>query len=191
MLEDVAMSTAKPMLLSGGHKGAEAEFGRAAKRWGLEQTTFSFEGHAMEWPMSVRVLSDAELAAGDVSMEIVSKRMKREYHRAELIRRVIQSIYHMVNGAYQVFVIGSIQSDDTVKGGTGWAVELAKMFNREVYVYDQGRGEWFAWRERKWQPDEPKIGERTFCGTGTRNLTDEGRAAIEALFRASFGEPGA
>jgi hypothetical protein len=183
------MSTNKAKLLSGGHRGAEAEFGRAAKRWGLEQTTFSFEGHAMDWPMSVRVLGDAELAAGDVSMEIVSKRMGREYHRAELIRRVIQSIYHMVNGAYEVYVIGAIQSDDTVKGGTGWAVELAKMFNRPVWVFDQGRGEWFAWRDRAWRPEEPTIGARAFCGTGTRNLSDEGRAAIEVLFRRSFGEP--
>jgi len=176
-------------LISGGHKGAEAEFGRAAKRHGLEQTTLSFEGHAMEWPMSVRVLSPAELAQGDISMEMVSKRMGRTYHQADLIRRVIQSLYHMVNEAHQVFVVGQIQPDDTVKGGTGWAVELARLFNRPVWVYDQSRADWFQWREGRWSPDTPTIGERTFSGTGTRNLTDDGRAAIAELFRRSFGAP--
>ncbi len=29
-------------LFSGGHKGAEAEFSRAAKRWAIPETTFSF-----------------------------------------------------------------------------------------------------------------------------------------------------
>jgi hypothetical protein len=184
------MSTSsRPTLLSGGHKGAEAEFGRAAKRWGIDQQTLSFAGHDMEWPMGVRVLTPAELAEGDVSMEIVSRRMGRTYHEAEKIRRVVQSIFHMVNGAYQVFAMGWIQADDTVKGGTGWAVELAKLFNRQLWVFDQARHGWFAWRGGRWEPDTPSIGEKAFCGTGTRNLTDEGRAAIVELFRRSFGEP--
>ena len=180
---------ARPTLISGGHKGAEAEFGRAAKRWGVEQTTLSFAGHDMEWPVNVRALSDAELAQGDVSMEIVSKRMGRIYHEAERIRRVVQSLYAMVNEAYRVFAIGWIQPDDTVKGGTGWGVELAKLFNRPVWVFDQARGEWFAWRDGHWVPEDPTLGDRTFAGTGTRNLSEAGRAAIADLFRRSLGEP--
>jgi len=179
----------QPHLISGGHKGAEAEFGRAAKRWGIAQTTLSFEGHDMEWPVSVRVLSPAELAEGDVSMTIVCRRMGREYHQPGRIRSVVQSIFHMVNDAYQVFAIGWIQPDDTVKGGTGWAVELAKLFNRPVWVFDQARHAWFAWHGSRWEPEAPTIGAKRFCGTGTRNLTDEGRAAVAELFRSSFGEP--
>ena len=170
---------AKPTLISGGHKGAEAEFGRAAKRWGVEQTTLSFVGHDMEWPVNVRALSDAELAQGDVSMEIVSKRMGRTYHEAERIRRVVQSLYAMVNEAYQVFAIGWIQPDDTVKGGTGWGVELAKLFNRPVWVFDQAkRRAGSAGATATGCPRTPTLGDRTFAGTGTRNLSDAGRAAI-------------
>jgi hypothetical protein len=177
----------KSLLLSGGHKGAEAEFGRAAKRWGIDQTTISFEGHDMEWPVAVRVLSDTELAKGDVSMEIVSRRMGRSYHQPGKIRAVVQSLFHIVNDAYQVFALGWIQPDDTVKGGTGWAVELAKLFNRPVWVFDQARDAWFVWRGNRWEPEVPTIGDRAFAGTGTRNLTDAGRAAIADLFERSFG----
>ena len=35
-------------------------------------------------------------------------------------------------------------------------------------------------------PDEPVILHETFCGTGTRNLSDEGKKAIEDLFSRSF-----
>jgi len=183
--------TPRPTLISGGHKGAEAEFGRAAKRWGIGQTTLSFEGHDMEWPVNVRVLAPQELAKGDVSMEIVSRRMGRTYHQPGRIRSVVQSIFHMVNDAYQVFVVGTIQPDDTVKGGTGWAVELAKLFNRPVWVYDQARDGWFGWRGGRWEPDTPTIGDKPFCGTGTRNLTDAGRAAVGELYQRSFGDPAA
>jgi hypothetical protein len=178
-----------PHLLSGGHKGAEAEFGRAAKRWGIAQTTLSFDGHDMEWPHSVRVLADEELAKGDVSMEIVCRRMGRTYHESARIRRVVQSIFHMVNDAHQLFAVGWVQPDDTVKGGTGWAVELAKLFNRPVAVFDQGRNFWLAWHSGRWEPEAPAIGRQPFCGTGTRHLTEEGRAAIADLFRRSFGAP--
>jgi hypothetical protein len=181
------MATTRAKLISGGHKGAEAEFGRAAKRHGIAQTTLSFKGHAMEWPVNVKVMNAAELAEGDVSMQIVSKHMGRTYHEAALIRRVFQSLYHMVNGAYQVFAVGWIQPDNTVKGGTGWGVELAKLFNRPTWVFDQAKESWFAWREGRWVADEPTIERRAFAGTGTRNLSAAGRAAIEALFTRSFG----
>ena len=34
-------------LIHGGHKGAEAEFGHAAEKWGVKETTLSFDGHRM------------------------------------------------------------------------------------------------------------------------------------------------
>lgn len=176
-------------LYTGGHKGTEAEFGRCAESWGVSEVTLSFDGHVAERLRNARELSEAELLKGDVSMEIVSKRMGRTYHEAETIRRVLQLIFHMVNHSYYVFAVGWIQGDDTVQGGTGWGVELAKFFNRPVSVFDQGRKTWATWHGTHWAPDTPVIPERPFAATGTRNLTDEGRAAIRDLFERSFGPP--
>ena len=174
-------------MYSGGHKGAEAEFGRAARHWGIAAVTLSFPGQQVDSSVGARVLTDAELAQGDVSMEIVSKRMGRTYHSAEKVRRVVQSLFHMVNSAYHVFAIGWIQSDDTVKGGTGWGVELAKLFNRPVSVFDQDREQWYSWKHGQWVPDEPLIPEKPFAASGTRNLTEAGREAIHDLFERSLG----
>ena len=181
----------KTLLLSGGHKGTEAEFGRAAVRWGVPEITYSFAGHKMEWSRDVRVLSPQELAKGDVSMEIVSQHMGRNYTQLEMVRRVIQSMYHIVVNSYQVFAVGWIQPDKTVMGGTGWGVELAKFFNRPISVFDQGHaaGAWFTWRDGAWVADSPQILERPFAATGTRRLSEAGRAAITALFERSFGAP--
>jgi hypothetical protein len=176
-------------LYSGGHKGAEAEFGRLAEQWGIQEVNFSFDGHDIERTRGVRVLSPAELEKGDVSMEIVSTRMGRSFSKAEKIRRVIQSIFHMVNNGYCVIAVGWIQPDDTVKGGTGWGVELAKLFNRPVGVYDQERNGWFTWKDNHWAAQKLRITDKTFVGTGTRNLTDAGCKALYELFEASFGSP--
>ncbi|MCG8457831.1 MAG: hypothetical protein MI919_16265, partial [Holophagales bacterium] len=126
-----------------------------------------------------------ELAKGDVSMTIVSKHMGRTYSSVDTIRRVIQSIFHMVNNSQHVFAVGWIQADDTVEGGTGWAVELAKFFNRQVSVFDQERGQWFTWTDHAWQADQPVLPDKAFCGTGTRHLTEAGKQAIHDLFERS------
>jgi hypothetical protein len=93
----------------------------------------------------------------------------------------------MVNHGYYVIAVGWIQPDDTVKGGTGWGVELAKIFNRPISVYDQDKKQWFAWQNNNWTPETPLITGKTFAGTGTRNLTEDGRLAIADLYERSFG----
>lgn len=180
------LDPSKCTLYSGGLKGAEAEFGRNAEAFGLKEVNFSFKGHQMERVKDVHVLSEEELKHGDISMTIVSKRLGKKFSQAERIRRVIQSIFHMVNNGYQVFAIGWINEDGTVKGGTGWAVELGKFFNRPVHVFDQDRNKWFTWKGGAWVEEIPAIEHETFVGTGTRYLTEEGKRAIKELFERSF-----
>ncbi|MEA1968267.1 MAG: hypothetical protein U9N77_08605 [Thermodesulfobacteriota bacterium] len=173
-------------LYSGGHRGAEAEFGRQAERFGIKEVNFSFEGHNIERVSGIKVLTAEELQKGDISMDIVSARMNRNFSKVAKIRKVFQSIFHMVNNGYQVFVVGWILPDDTVKGGTGWAVELARLFNRPVFVYEQDRKAWFSWIDNKWQEVTPIISHKTFAGTGTRNLSEDAEKALKDLFDRSF-----
>jgi len=173
-------------LYSGGHRGAETEFGSQAEAWGVAEVNFTFDGHQPERQKGLRLLSNEELKKGDVSMEIVSMRMNRSYSKMEKIRKVIQTIFHMVNNGIHVFAVGWIQPDNTVKGGTGWGVELAKLFNRPLSVFDQDKNAWYSWNQSEWVADVPVITEATFVGTGTRNLTDGGKQAIHDLFQRSF-----
>jgi len=170
----------------GGHRGTEAEFGRQAEQFGIREVNYSFEGHQPARAKGIVILSPEELKKGDISMEIVSIRMNRTYSEIHKIRKVIQSIFHMVNSGLQVFAVGWIQPDDTVKGGTGWAAELAKLFNRPLSVFDQERNQWYTWKDNAWVEDLPKVVHTTFVGTGTRNLTETGRQAIKDLFTRSF-----
>ena len=173
-------------LYSGGLRGAEAEFGKQAEQWGVAEVNFSYEGREPSRKRGLVVLGPEEMKRGDISMEIVSMRMNRTYSSVETIRRVMQLIFHMVNKGFQVFAIGWIQPDNTVKGGTGWAVELAKLFNRPLSVFDQDRNAWFSWQDNSWVETVPAIEHKTFVDTGTRHLSGAGASAIEDLFRRSF-----
>lgn len=180
------MKSAECTLYHGGLKGAESAFGETAEQYGVNEVALTFEGHKLGRDKNTVVLSEAELQRGDISMEIASRMMNRTYYETEKIRKVLQAIFHMVNKGHQIFVIGTILDDNSVKGGTGWAVELAKLFNRPLHVFDQSRNQWFTWKEGAWKEDTPKIAYNTFVGSGTRYLSDEGRTAIEQLFAGSF-----
>ncbi len=175
-------------LYHGGLKGAESIFGENAEKFGLNEVIFTFEGHKLNRDKNPVVLTNDDLERGDISMEIASRMMNRTYYETKKIRKVLQTIFHMVNNGHQVFVIGTIQEDKSVKGGTGWAVELAKLFNRPVHVFDQKDNKWFTWQEGEWQEDTPHIQYDTFVGSGTRYLSDDGREAIEKLFVDAFGK---
>ena len=47
----------KITLYSGGHRGAEAEFGKLAEAWHMKEVNISFEGHNPERTRGVRVLN--------------------------------------------------------------------------------------------------------------------------------------
>lgn len=183
------MPTSAFTLLSGGADGAEAFFGECAERWGLMELNFSFEGRTPKRTRGLVRLTEEELAEGAVSGVYIEAHMHRRYPETPLFQRTLQTIWHQVNTAQEVFTVGMILSDGTVKGGTGWAAELARVWHKPVHVYDQERRGWFTWNGHEWEAvsKAPVISTRRFTGTGTRYLSDDGRAAIEALFERSFG----
>ena len=175
------------VLYSGGAAGTEAYFGMVAERCGLQEVNYSFEGHQSERAGGVRFLTNEELALKDVSLSYVSRLMSRQYTSAPLFRKVLQSICWQVSSGQEVFVVGTILPDNTVKGGTGWGAEFAKICNKPLYVFDQEKNAWFRWEADKWVPENaPTVTAKSFTATGTRFLEANGKAAIEALFTRSF-----
>ena len=174
-------------LFSGGAAGAEAFFGAVAERFGVQEVNFSFEGHQAERTRGLRKLTNEELALKDVSLSYVSKLLQREYTRAPIFRKVLQSICWQVSSGHEVYVLGTILEDNTVRGGTGWGAEFAKICNKPLLVFDQTRDGWFRWANDTWLPElAPVIKNRQFTATGTRFLEANGRAAVESLFERSF-----
>src|SRR5690348_89768 len=145
------MNAADAILFSGGAPGAEAAFGEAAERYGVEEVNFTFDAHPMARTRGVRVLNHEELQAGDVSLEYVSRLMHRRYSDGPTIRKVLQTLWYQVNSGQEIYVVGTILEDGTVRGGTGWGAEFAKLCNKPLHVFDQDEKAWFTWTGEDWQ----------------------------------------
>ena len=182
------MKASDCILFSGGASGAEAEFGACAERHGVEEVNFTFDGHKIVRHRGVRVLNHEELQNGDISLEYVSRLMQRRFTDAPTIRKSSNYLYQ-VNSGQEIWVIGTILDDKTVRGGTGWGAEFAKLCNKKLHVFDQERKNWFWWNGDDWQTaekDGPRIMQPHFTDTGTRELQEPAKKAIEDLFTRSF-----
>ncbi len=184
------MEKSECILFSGGIRGAEEAFGTCAEQCGIEEVNFTFEGHAIVRTRGIRVLNHDELKNGDVSLAYVSNLMHRNYPKTPIFRKVLQSIWYQINSGQEIYVIGEILPDNTVKGGTGWGAEFAKLCNKPLYVFDQKRDGWFGWEKTRWAEltgeQLPVITHPHFTGTGTRFLEENGRKAVVALYDRSF-----
>jgi hypothetical protein len=184
------MKPSECILFSGGAPGAESRFGACAERHGVEEVNFTFDGHKIERHRGVRVLNHEELLAGDVSLEYVSRLLRRRYVEGPTLRKILQTLWYQVNNGQEIYVVGTIVDDDTVRGGTGWGAEFAKLCNKPLFVFDQDRDGWFHWTGSAWEPASgaaaPVIEHIHFTGTGTRTLRENGARAIEDLFARSF-----
>jgi hypothetical protein len=189
---NASMAPADTILFSGGAPGAEAEFGACAERHGVEEVNFTFDGHRISRHRGVRVLNHEELLTGDVSLDYVSRLMNRRYTDSPTLRKVLQTLWYQVNHGQEIYVIGAIQDNGTVRGGTGWGAEFAKLCNKPLFVFDQDKNQWFRWRGTAWEgvggKNLPVIAHPHFTGTGTRTMRENGKAAIEDLFERSFGK---
>src|SRR6187431_3040515 len=178
------------ILFSGGAPGAEAHFGACAERHGVEEVNFTFDGHKIERHRGVRVLNHEELLSGDVSLAYVSRLMNRRYTEGPTLRKVLQTLWYQVNNGQEIYVIGTVQDDGTVRGGTGWGAEFAKLCNKPLHVFDQDKDRWFTWSGDSFQArdaaDGPRIMHHHFTGTGTRTLGEPAKKAIADLFARSF-----
>ena len=152
---------------------------------------FTFGGrHGIARTRGLVELSEDELRVGEVSAAYVKAHMHRAFSESAQLRRVLQAIWHQVSTAGEVFSVGAVNPDKTAHGGTGWAVELARHWGKPVHLFDQERKRWLRWSERDWVAEAPPaITRERFAGAGTRSLSEDGRAAIRALFERTFGPP--
>src|SRR5438093_10122 len=90
--------------------------------------------------------------------------------------------------AAEVFerLAGAVLDDGTVRGGTGWGAEFAKLCNKPLHVFDQEKNAWFSWSGEDWEKRSstsgPLIAHPHFTGTGTRTIRPNGKRAIDDLF---------
>lgn len=179
--------------LSGGAKGADAQWGMNAGRDGQSVIHWSFEGHK-HYVAEVEVvrLSEEQLEKADGALKKASKTLKRPWpgKRSKNVSSLLRRNWYQIAWCESLYAVSTINDKNLVDGGTGWAVQMyldrmekeALFEPLPLYVFDQKLEQWFQWIGG-WRPiDAPPKPSGVWAGIGTRELNDAGKWAIRNLF---------
>jgi len=183
---------------SGGAHGSDRIFEQECEKYGIETISYSFVGHHSK-SKNRKVLTQEELNEGFKHVQISNKTLKRNiFNLSKYVKDLLSRNWYQVINSDSVFAIGEIDSNHHVKGGTGWAVQMAidnKNLHdgRNIYVFDQTQNSWFAQlfsiKTDYWEWNKidgtPKLTEN-FAGIGTRNINENGINAIKKLLKINL-----
>ena len=86
-----------------------------------------------------------------------------------------------VKNSDAIYAIGEIKNN-IVAGGTGWAVQMAIDNNKQVYVFDQNKNNWYYWNGKFEYCNTPVLVEN-YAGIGTRDINENGIKAIINVYK--------
>lgn len=198
----MSLETALPELLkgdiclSGGAKGADAQWGMNAGRDGQSVIHWSFNGHKHFAPeQEVVRLTEEQLMVGDDALKKASRKIQRPWpgNRSNNVKSLLRRNWYQIAWSESVYAVSTIKPGmKLVDGGTGWAVQMfLDRFEQKtqfeplpLFVFDQKENDWFQWVGDSFSkmlksPVKPK---GIWAGIGTRELNDSGKWAIRNLF---------
>lgn len=145
--------------------------------------------------LSKEQLEEVDIAYKKAVIDLGRKELAANTFAGGLVRRD----YLQAKAADAIFAVSTIiepgQKDkkgyynktnhQTVEGGTGYAVQMAINMNKPVYVFDQLKNSWFTWNGSNFiEIEQPKLTKK-FAGIGTREINENGRIAIENIYKGN------
>ncbi|CAH3018244.1 unnamed protein product [Porites evermanni] len=138
------MSDVKPFtIISGGANGVDLEAERFARDFGLPVQILIPPCHPRSKYLSP--LTHSQLGEAIPIANQVSARLNKHLSNPISLQYIYRN-YHVVQQAEMVLAFTSFQPESNLYfGGTGWAVEMAKLLKKILYV-DVQRNIWFWYR---------------------------------------------
>lgn len=174
---------------SGGAAGSDTAWGQAGERFGVTSNHY-YRGN--KTPTGNVEITDAQFVEGDVMAKQVARQWGINPASKQNTRNLLARNFQQVAQSDAVFAItegfekapsGMIR----VKGGTGYAVQMAVNQGKPVYVFNQKSGNWFTWNGKKFEQTESPTLTPNFAGIGTRGLNARGQQAIDEVYANTFG----
>jgi hypothetical protein len=181
---------------SGGAEQADVTWGKIGEKYGVVSNHYWM---TEKTPHGNTEITKADEIEGQQKVTTAARQMGRiepthQIRNTKLIRNWSQVKY-----ADAIFAISTLlKTGDKmnydkpakivqVKGGTGYAVQMAINEGKPVYVFDQARNQWYSHIDGKWAKSEVPTLTKNFAGIGTSSsLKANGIKAIEDVYKKTF-----
>lgn len=171
---------------SGGAIGSDHYWGKVAAEYGVKVNHY---WHGNKTPFGNVELTDAQIEEGWQHVLQANKTLKR---RPEAYKNLLSRNWFQVKDSFILLAVGEIDFvKQQVKGGTGWAVQMAidkgmtslREGTGTIAVFDQPTNMWYNFYDDMFHNlwPGPYLFHNFGC-IGTRDLKDNGKAAIRKVF---------
>ena len=186
-------------VISGGANGVDLEAEKLARHYGLPVHVLIPPCHPRK--ASIQPLTHQQLAEAIPLTTQVAHRLKKQLTNPISLQYIHRN-YHVVKQADMVLAFTCSEPERKVcMGGTGWAVEMSKVLNKVLYVYDVERNMWLWYNSHQdlfYACDQmseeqyalPTLVKKTAI-IGVRNIYDYPEALLELqeTFKRSLNLP--
>ncbi len=171
---------------SGGAIGADSIFSQESIKKGFNVIDYSFDGHNTNSKNRV-ILNNKQLKDGFEKIKITNKRLNRNINNlSSYVKNLLARDWYQVKNSDTIFAIGLMNSENTVAGGTGYAVSMAVDEKKPIFLFEQNHNQWYYYdyQSNRFEIYEeiPKLTKK-FTGIGTRKINNNGICAIITLFK--------
>ena len=170
-------------IISGGAKGVDVEAEKLARHFGLPIQVLIPPCHPRK--ASIRPLTHPQLDEAIPTTTLVASRLNKQLTNP-ISKQYIHRNYYIVKQADRVLAFTWFSPDRKVcMGGTGWTVEIAKVLNKDLYVYDVLLNLWCRYNPHRdlffpchLQESLPTLTKNTAI-VGMRNIHEYPEALVE------------
>lgn len=196
-------------LHSGGATGADTVWGQIGKQFGISEEN-QMHYKTADMPNGNTQITEQDYKEGKKEAAKAANRMFG-YDKPEVSMGLLIRNWSQVKYSDAVYAVGRlvpagenafhdnkkedtrIAKNPTVTGGTGYAVNMAILNNKPVYVYNQydhptyPKG-WYKYDSNinDYVPTDTPTLTRHFAGIGTRNINEDGEKAIQDAYEKTF-----
>lgn len=175
---------------SGGAIGSDTAWGTAALDAGHNVLHFGFAGHHSAAGGIHVTLSPHQLAAAHEFVRGANETLHRQYPaRSTFTNNLLRRNWYQIRNSKRLYAVAPLELDArTVKGGTGWAVQMwldriGVRTTSRTWVWCTATKHWHRWNGRVFEPcDPPPAPAGVYAAIGTRYPDEHDISAIRDIY---------
>ena len=160
---------------SGGAVGSDTEWGNVAQKYGFNITHYTVNDYN-------KLSRDDKESVEKQYKEVVERLLRRQLDANSYSGKLVRRDMLQANSADSILAIGRLGKNGHVDGGTAYATERGIIRGIPVYLFDQNDNHWKTYNGEKFVDcEQPSLTQHAAL-IGTRQITDDGKRAIQNVF---------